>query len=268
MLDDVLGRPLAEGRTAEIYPWKAGKVLKLYRKGWPISVAEKEACISRRARFAGLHVPASGSIVEIESRAGLVYDLQTEPSLLWTVNSRPWSLIGAAHLLAEMQVLIHSYVVADLPSQRSQFRQKIAESNPLSQTQKVALLRALDNLPDGNQLCHGDLHPDNILVGAAGPIIIDWPDATAGNPWADAAHTSLLLRFAELPSATRLRPLIEAGRHAFHWFYLRRFLQLCPKDRWQFASWRPIAAAARLCDATPLEEAALLALITADPRFR
>jgi hypothetical protein len=268
VLDDVLGRPIAQGKTAEIYPWKTGKILKLFRKGWPISVAENEACNSRLARFAGLHVPASGSIVEVDGRVGLVYDLQTEPSLLWTVGIRPWSVIGAARLLAEMQALIHSFAVPDLPSQQERMRAKIQQAESLSDTEKQTLLETLESLPDGNQLCHGDLHPDNILVGAAGPIIVDWADACSGNPWADVAHTSLLVRFAELPAGTFHRAFIELGRYAFHWFYVQRYGQLRKKDLEQFAAWLPVAAAARLPDATPVEQAGLLAFIKADPLFR
>ena len=268
VLDDVLGRPIAQGKTAEIYAWKTGKILKLFRKGWPISVAENEACVSRQARFAGLHVPASGSIVEIDGRVGLVYDLQTEPSLLRAVGFHPWSVIGAARLLAEMQSLIHSFVIPDLPSQRQRMRDKIQQAEPLSNAQRQTLLKALEKLPDGNQLCHGDFHPDNILVGASGPIIVDWADAGSGNPWADVAHTSILLRFAELPTGTIHSALIELGRHAFHWFYLQRYSQLRKQERWQFKAWLPVAAAARLPDASPVEQASLLAFLKADRLFR
>lgn len=44
-----------------------------------------------------------------------------------------------------------------------------------------------------------DFHPDNVLLAARGPVIIDWPDATRGQPLADVARTSLLLRLGGLP---------------------------------------------------------------------
>jgi Ser/Thr protein kinase RdoA (MazF antagonist) len=34
-------------------------------------------------------------------------------------------------------------------------------------------LERLNQLPDGDALCHGDYHPDNVLMTRNGPIIID-----------------------------------------------------------------------------------------------
>jgi Phosphotransferase enzyme family len=35
---------------------------------------------------------------------------------------------------------------------------------------------------DGPTLVHGDVRSDNILIGAAGPVFVDWPHAAVGNP--------------------------------------------------------------------------------------
>jgi aminoglycoside phosphotransferase (APT) family kinase protein len=36
-------------------------------------------------------------------------------------------------------------------------------------------------------LLHRDLHPDNVLLSPAGPVVIDWPNAGAGEPAFDLA---------------------------------------------------------------------------------
>ena len=38
----------------------------------------------------------------------------------------------------------------------------------------------------GNSLVHGDLRTDNILLTDNGPVLLDWPWAAVGAPWADA----------------------------------------------------------------------------------
>jgi aminoglycoside phosphotransferase (APT) family kinase protein len=48
-------------------------------------------------------------------------------------------------------------------------------------------------LPAGGVLCHGDLHPGNILMTAAGPQIIDWVSALNANPLVDVAREHLTL---------------------------------------------------------------------------
>ncbi len=42
-------------------------------------------------------------------------------------------------------------------------------------------------------LCHGDLHPSNVILTDDGPMIVDWFDACRGEPVAEVARTSLLL---------------------------------------------------------------------------
>ncbi|TMA37195.1 MAG: aminoglycoside phosphotransferase family protein, partial [Deltaproteobacteria bacterium] len=43
----------------------------------------------------------------------------------------------------------------------------------------------LETLPDGDQLCHGDMHPGNIMLSRRGPMVIDWTNARRGHPAAD-----------------------------------------------------------------------------------
>ncbi len=35
----------------------------------------------------------------------------------------------------------------------------------------------LNALPDGDFLCHGDFHPDNVMMTSGDPVLIDWPGA-------------------------------------------------------------------------------------------
>ena len=43
------------------------------------------------------------------------------------------------------------------------------------------------------RLCHGDLHPSNVILTRDGPVIVDWFDASRGDPVADVARSSLML---------------------------------------------------------------------------
>lgn len=46
---------------------------------------------------------------------------------------------------------------------------------------------------DGGSLLHFDLHPDNVLISPAGPVVIDWTNARGGDPAADVAMTWVIL---------------------------------------------------------------------------
>jgi len=126
---------------------------------------------------------------------------------------------------------------------------------------KEQALEALERLPDGDALCHGDFHPDNILMSPRGPVIIDWPDATSGHPLADVARSSLLMRVGGLPPGTARRWLVESMRALFHAVYVRRYFGLRPGAREQLAAWQLPVAAARLSEDIPEERERVLALV-------
>ena len=42
---------------------------------------------------------------------------------------------------------------------------------------------------EGGRLLHLDFHPDNVLLSARGPVVIDWANARAGDPALDVAMT-------------------------------------------------------------------------------
>ena len=98
---------------------------------------------------------------------------------------------------------------------------------------------------------------------ARGPIIIDWLDATRGNPLADVARSSLLFRVAAPPPSAARRWWFAAGRRWFQRTYLKGYCQRRPGDRRQLAAWQPVVAAARLREDIRDERERLLALVRA-----
>jgi Ser/Thr protein kinase RdoA (MazF antagonist) len=57
----------------------------------------------------------------------------------------------------------------------------------------TGVLTLVDRLPPGDQLCHADLHPGNVIMTADGPRIIDWGCALRAPAVFDIvrAHVSL-----------------------------------------------------------------------------
>lgn len=73
-LKELSSTPIAQGRTAEIFPWNDRNILKLYRDWCPPDWVEYEARIARAVFEAGVPSPAAGEIVEINGRRGLIYE--------------------------------------------------------------------------------------------------------------------------------------------------------------------------------------------------
>ena len=117
-------------------------------------------------------------------------------------------------------------------------------------------------MPAGDQLCHGDFHPGNIMVTDRGPVIIDWMTASRGTGCGDVARTAIILEAATPPEGTPMRWLLEWIRKRFLATYFKTYFQVRPLDRDSFAAWRAIMAANFLADVSlPEEEANLIAIV-------
>ncbi len=256
----MLGSPIGYGRTAELLPWEEGQVLKLFFAGYPLSAAQREAANTHAVHAASVASPAVGGVVTIDGRPGVVFERITGPSMMQAISARPWRIVRLAYLLAELQAQMHACVAPGLPLLQRRLVEKIENAPSLPPRLKQAALQALSRLPTGRAICHGDFHPDNVLLSHRGPVIIDWQDATCGNPLADIARTSLLLQTGTPPPG-RAGRLLLAARSLFHTAYLRRYCRLRPVSAAELAAWRLPVAAARLSENVAEEEAQLLAIV-------
>ena len=256
-----LGKPIALGRTAEIYAWEEGQVLKLFYDWFPASAVEYEARVAQAVYASGLPVPAPGEIIQVEGRLGLVYERVDGPTMLHTFQKQPWRLAALARQFAELHVEMHAISTREPPAQRERLQRKIMEAKPLTEPLKQAALRALASLPEGECLCHGDFHPDNILMTANRPVVIDWIDVTSGHPLADFARTTILVLHGAPPPKNPLGALIQVGRAGFYREYHRRYFELSRAKPEDVQAWMPVVAAARLSEGIAVEEKTLLSIV-------
>lgn len=119
-------------------------------------------------------------------------------------------------------------------------------------------------------LCHGDLHPANIIMSPSGPIAVDWFDAARGDRLGDIARTLLLLNAdgdrcpSHLPGADR--PTLNAVADS----YRREIEQLVDVDAERLAQWYQVEMVACLGEGVPrptilrlLPSASAIAIATA-----
>ncbi len=252
------GKLIGHGRTAEVFAWGETQALKLYYAGWPSSEAEAEAQKAKVVYDSGAAAPAVYGVVEVDGRYGVIYERVDGPSLINRTTSQFWTVFHSAHLQAELHADMHARQVTGLPAQRMRLEMKIRNARPLPAALKQVALDALSKLPTDSALCHGDFHPDNIILAGRRAVVLDWTDASCGHPLADVARTSMIMTMAAVPPDMPGRHLIQFGRRLWHFLYLRRYCQLRGVSVKQINAWRLPVLAARLSEGIPEEEASLL----------
>jgi aminoglycoside phosphotransferase (APT) family kinase protein len=258
-----LGRPIAVGRTAEVFDWGDGRVLKLIRPEMPAPLGRIEARAMEAVMAAGLAAPRLLETTEIDGRFGLVYERVSGRSMMQTMPARPWRIGVMGRQFARLQAAMHESSGEGLRDVKEYLGGMIERAGErLPAELRAAALDRMGGLPDGAALLHGDLQPGNVVLTPAGPEVIDWLTAARGDPAADIARTLYLLRQAVIPGPPPPRPVravVEASRRWFTRSYLAAYRRLRPFDPDAVAAWRPVVLAARLGEGIPEEGDSIVA---------
>lgn len=264
------GRLIAQGRTAEIFAQGDDRVLKLFRANISQKSVAKEYTLARIISETGVPAPAVFEIVSVDGRWGIVYQRIAGKTMLELLARSPQSYRRQARRLARLHHSIHQHSAINLPGQKQVLAESISKVRALSYQDKQKILHHLETLPRGDRLCHGDFHPDNVMVYSGEAVVLDWMNACIGSPAADVARSVLLLRdAAPLSPTTGWRTkLISIFRKGFFTAYLREYYSLSGIDPEQVAAWMLPVAAARLSEALPpAEKRTLLQIVHHWGRF-
>jgi Ser/Thr protein kinase RdoA (MazF antagonist) len=248
--DDVepnVGERLAGGSRSVVYASGAHTVLKVPNAGTPDSWIGAEAVYCDAAVAAGVAAPRVVESLLIEQVRAVRFE-RIDGRPMWDhVADDPTSAQVNGVALAEVQIGLRSRPVPIvLPEMRSRLLAKLHLAAVLLGEHRIPVTQLLETLWANAlpmALCHGDLHPKNVLMGPSGAVLVDWFDASRG-PWiADVARTSLLLDTA-LGSAGPSPDWLPALRSA----YLQRIRTETGFDESVFRQWRVVGIAARMAE--------------------
>lgn len=260
-----IGKRIGQGATAEIFELDGNRVLKLFRGGLPDELARREYRNTVAVCACGVPAPQAFDCIEQDGRIGIVYE-RAQGSSLMKQMVMPGILFPAkakqdAERLAAWQYSFHQKKPEGLLPFRTLLSRNIQETDRLTEAEKQAVLEVLNGLPDGDCLCHGDFHPDNLLVNHGKPVILDWMTASVGVPEADVARTSLIFTTTIALPASIPEPVQKCARRfmkSVHAVYLKKYRELSGLTQEQIDAWKLPLAAARLIERRPPIEQELL----------
>jgi aminoglycoside phosphotransferase (APT) family kinase protein len=259
---------LAQGREAEVFLEPDGSVLKLLRNpAWGDRVHREASALDALRRHGHL-APRAMRTVTVDGRPGLVMERVEGGDLMSLLGRRPLSVFRAGTAMGEVHAAMHECEAPDdLPDLRDEVRRRICSADALPDDLRKRALGILGALPGGERLCHCDLHLGNILGTWDAPVVIDWGDASRGDPLADVARTHLLHRVGTPPpgSPAAVRALAPIGRRILTAKYMSAYRRRTgdSTDPAALERWEIVWAAARLWEPVPEERRALLRFLKA-----
>jgi tRNA A-37 threonylcarbamoyl transferase component Bud32 len=144
---------IASGRDADVWALDGERVLRRYRNGRDM---DPEAALIRHAAAHGYPVPR----VYGTEPGAMVLERLYGPTMLASLLAGSMAAADAGAMLGDLLIRLGS-VPAPAAAEGS--------------------------------LLHLDLHPDNVVLTGAGPVVIDWSNATAGPSTLDVAMSALIL---------------------------------------------------------------------------
>ena len=205
-----LGKEIGVGNTATVYEWNEEKVIKLFHYDYPRKSIEKEFLNAKIISDMDFQKPKAYGIVAYGERLGIIYD-KIEGKSLETWVMETGDVRGCALYMANLHKKIISNMVANVPSYKEFLRYYIVRAMDLRDREKV--LSILDELPDGDILCHGDFHPGNIFISEGQTTAIDFMNICKGHFLYDVARTTFLIQYTPVPKEVEDKePLLKLKR--------------------------------------------------------
>lgn len=240
-----LGEPVASGNTANIYLYE-NKIIKIFKDHLPNTEAEYEASKQRVAYGSGLRVPNIIDVTNVNGKLAIIMEYVKGNTLGELVIKDMNQVEHFLQMSVDIQIEIHKVRVEALEPMHVKLQRQIESVNGLDEQVKGALIKKLESMNVEDRLCHGDFHLHNVIKSGDEVFIIDWVDASSGEPRADVCRTYIIYSQVSMEIAE---------------LYLKLYCEKSGWNRTEILEWAPIIAAARLSENVATEDSKRLIMI-------
>jgi aminoglycoside phosphotransferase (APT) family kinase protein len=241
-----VGAVVAYGSRSTVREFGTDAVVKVPLPETAEAWIRYEAEYSTAVRLAGAPVPEFLGYIDYDGRIASVYRRARGPVMWAAIVEDPASVPSHAATLAEVHRHLAGLVPpATVPSFTDRIRCKVRAAAPVAGVDAPEVLAVQ---PTGGPivLCHGDLHPSNIILTVDGPMVVDWFDTGRGDPIADIARSTLLMSPDADASPSHLGGATSPElRRRLTDAYLAAHGDI---DADQLARWRAVMAVARVAE--------------------
>ena len=218
--------------------------IKIFENDFKKSDILNEALNQARVEETGLRIPKLLEVRKTDGKWSILTEYVEGVTLQSLMEESPEQVKSYMEQFVLLQREIQSKRSPLLTKLKDKMNRKISQSG-LNATTRYDLHTRLNAMPDHIKVCHGDYHPNNVIVDKDGRLfVVDWAHATQGNGSADAARTYLLFKLQ--------------GKDEWARLYLDMFCDMNDVAKQYVLRWTPIVAASQLVKEKPEEREFLL----------
>lgn len=198
-MDHLKKHKIAEGNTAEIFEVEEKKILKLFKKGYSEGAVRHEYNNHCMASKAVQNIPKLFEFVEENQRFGFIMEkVQGESLASMMLNEDTFDEAMDTFTKLHKNWLAQTM---DDPIPYTEWMLHCCHERLLD----GGLTDKIKCLPAGNNLCHGDFQPYNIIITPEqSAVIIDFANICKAPKEYDIARTYFLLK-----EAVKIKPIAE-----------------------------------------------------------
>ena len=214
---------IGEGSNGVVYRLSPDTIIKVYKNNDALEDIERERQLAQKALVLGVNTAIPFDIVTVDGKYGSVFELLSSESLTKLINKNPDDKDKYIKVFADLLKEIHETVVADesLPSAKQaalKWVEWLHDYLPAETYDKLHKL--VDDVPESNNMIHGDYHTNNVHYDNNEAILIDMDTLSVGNPVFEFASIYLaFIGYGELdPKAIEnfLKLKVEDANYVFY----------------------------------------------------
>jgi len=249
---------LLKNGLTEILLSDNNRIVKLFDNSVSQERVHREVTNMLNAKSLGVNIPEVFDVIHRGDRTGIEMEYVEGPTISDILSKTPYKIKAYARKLAQVQVQINEISTSNFTEQRAFMRNAIIQTKTRLGEAAEIIIKIFEDLPGGQKLCHNDLHQENIIFSENGPVILDWAEATIGNPVADIVH-SMLVQEHPVPAPILKKSKIYYGLHNkyrkyFARLYNQEYRRMTGVSSEEIARWVLPVAVTRLFTKKTIEE--------------
>lgn len=174
---------IGQGGNGTVYRLDEDKIVKVYRPVVGLGKIEKEREFAKTALINGVPCVIAYDVVKCGDSYGIVFEMLRSDTLGHAMKNNPEKLDEYVEKYVALAKELHSTKIEDgtFVNIKTVLHERVPNLAKWCTAEEMQLLDSLiDEMPDGESLIHGDLHPGNIMIQDGELVLIDMPEVTMG----------------------------------------------------------------------------------------